>query len=100
MSILIKGMEKPKSCTECIFEVIDTSGYPRCVIIQEMVVDGNLFNRCPLIEIPTPHGRLIDEDTFICRMDDSFRMAGLHGADYRKVKRWLKNAQTILEAEE
>lgn len=49
--IAISNMWKPKSCAECEFEVIDTSGYPRCVIMQEMVVDGNLFNRCPLEEI-------------------------------------------------
>ena len=49
--IAIPDMKKSKECTECPFEVIDTSGYPRCVIVQEMVVDGNLFNSCPLIEI-------------------------------------------------
>lgn len=51
MGAYIKNMEKPKSCAECQFEVIDTSGFTRCVIIQEMVVDGNLFNRCPLEEV-------------------------------------------------
>lgn len=45
------NMEKPKSCAECPFEVIDTSGHTRCVLLQEMIVDGNLFNRCPLEEI-------------------------------------------------
>lgn len=51
MGVYIANMEKPKSCAECPFEVIDTSGYPRCVIMQEMVVDGNLFNDCPLEEV-------------------------------------------------
>ena len=50
MGIYIPNMEKSKACAECPFEVIYTSGYPRCVIMQEMVVDGNPFNRCPLIE--------------------------------------------------
>lgn len=49
--IAIPNIKKPKSCAECPFEVIGISGYPRCVIMQEMVVDGNLFNRCPLIDI-------------------------------------------------
>lgn len=49
--IAIPNIDKPKSCTECPFEVIGISGYPRCVIVQEMVVDGNLFNRCQIIEI-------------------------------------------------
>lgn len=85
MSILIKGIDMPKDIDEL-----------------RLIINGMSIAIEPteVIQIPTPHGRLIDEDTFICRMDDSFRMAGLHGADYRKVKRWLKNAQTILEAEE
>ena len=60
MGIYMPNIEKPKQCAGCQFEVIDTTGYPRCVVMRKMVVDGNLFNRCPLVEIPTPHGRLID----------------------------------------
>lgn len=37
--IAIPDMDKPKSCTECPFEVIGISGYPRCVIMQETVAD-------------------------------------------------------------
>lgn len=64
MGIYMPNIEKPKQCAGCQFEVIDTTGYPRCVVMRKMVVDGNLFNRCPLVEIPTPHGRLIDADLF------------------------------------
>lgn len=69
MSVLIKGMEMPQSCDECW--ALDESGdYPYCLITGE--TEGYRFNtkkykmhRCPLIEVPTPHGRLIDADTFI-----------------------------------
>lgn len=52
MSILIKGMEMPKNCDECFLS------------------EWNLFNErfycpfddCQLIEVPTPHGDLIDRD--------------------------------------
>lgn len=99
MSVLIKGMKMPKACINCDVHI----AHDYCDHFAQFGTgprkDGR-YDDCPLIEIPTPHGRLIDEGALICRMDDSFRMAGLHGADYRKVKRWLKNAQTILEAEE
>ena len=94
MGAYIKGIEIPK---EQIWGV---------EVVFRMEKDGSLYSitetiePTQVVEIPTSHGRMIDADALICRMDDSFRMAGLHGADYRKVKRWLKNAQTILEAEE
>lgn len=87
MSILIKGMEMPKTCGECEARHLAKCG----VTLQWLLGPEDYYKTkkedCPLVEIKTPHGRLIDEDALICRMDDSFRMAGLHGADYRKVKR-------------
>ena len=50
MSILIKGMSKPKTCDDCIVPL------SKCDYLQKRADD------CPLIEIPTPHGRIIDED--------------------------------------
>ncbi len=51
MSVLIKGMEMPKNCTEC---------HARC----RLYLNGRKFRHpnCPLIEVKTPHGRLIDAD--------------------------------------
>lgn len=106
MGVYIPNMEMPKTCFSCSFNdglfcsLIDNDSDALLSDDPVEEVSTSRLYACPLIEIPTPHGRLIDEGTFICRMDDSFRMAGLNGADYRKVKRWLKNARTILEAEE
>ena len=59
MSILIKGMDMPISCEKC----------PLCYDYLHCSIDDSLhmslYNRhpnCPLVEIPTPHGRLIDAD--------------------------------------
>lgn len=57
MSILIKGMDMPISCEKCPF----CYDYLHCSIDDSLHM--YLYNRhpnCPLIEIPTPHGRLID----------------------------------------
>ena len=68
MSVLIK-MEMPESCYYCPFADGVWQKNKRCLINgEEMPRDGrdvqqNHIN-CPLVEVPTPHGRLIDADTF------------------------------------
>ena len=73
MSILIRSMETPTSCDKCRFCV---NGFTDTVPMYECAVqscenvsvlvesDGKPFDFrpdwCPLVEIPTPHGRLID----------------------------------------
>ena len=73
MSILIKGMEMPKHAG--VNEDKDT--VYRCIVIAhpdnsaELVIDtefaspydnGHNVKRYPLVEVPTPHGRLIDAE--------------------------------------
>jgi hypothetical protein len=63
MAVLIKDMEMPKECKFCFFvekceqrhyEMIkDEDGYYMTILVKD---------NCPLVEIPTPHGRLIDAD--------------------------------------
>ena len=78
MSILIKGMEKPMSCDDCIVPL------SRCDFLQRRA------DECPIVEIPTPHGRLIDrDDIYIGRWDIDTDLA-----------EQIQNAPTILEAEE
>ena len=62
MSILINGMEMPKNCADCLLE--DTYDGYNCRIALKSANWG-LGERpswCPLTELPTPHGDLIDRD--------------------------------------
>lgn len=53
MGVYIKGIEMPKNCFDCeIFGLCSLKDR------LEHIKDRN--PDCPLIEIPTPHGRLID----------------------------------------
>lgn len=80
MSILIKGMSKPKTCDDCIVPL------SKCDYLQKRADD------CPLVEIPTPHGRLIDGDKIGAEAEQT-----LYGeVSYEDIA----NAPTILEAEE
>ena len=61
MSILIKKMEMPKGCWACPFAV---GKHYECLFTKKSYNWG-LTTRpsdCPLIEVQSPHGRLIDAD--------------------------------------
>ena len=68
-SILIKGMDMPKSCADCFFR----QAAPNSLDVYFCYADKNnryavhdkrpLF--CPLVEVPTPHGDLIDKDLLL-----------------------------------
>ena len=79
MSILIKGMEIPKNCSVCpMLEgdaddglchaanrwLDDDECWIWCVYLDGEIDDSKPLN-CPLIEVPTPHGRLKDVDIII-----------------------------------
>ena len=53
MSVLIKGMEMPKSCSDCKLRM--------AVGCCGNLPHNTRMPNCPLVEIP-PHGRLIDAD--------------------------------------
>ena len=58
MSVLIKGMEMPHDCDSCkVSDILD------CPLWKPMDI-GERHPECPLVEVPTPHGRLTDADKF------------------------------------
>ena len=61
MSVLIKGMEMPALCQECDL-YIEGACYAKGYRDYRSIMDMSKPDDCPLIEIPTPHGRLIDAD--------------------------------------
>lgn len=61
MSILIKGMDMPKCCCDCL--LYDSAGF--CASDPTREFEDYNHKRpddCPLSEMPTPHGDLIDRD--------------------------------------
>lgn len=57
MSVLITGMEMPTNCRCCNLGL-------HCPKMQ--FEDSNRPDDCPLVEVPTPHGRLNDADAHTC----------------------------------
>ena len=86
MSILIKGMNIPKDCIECmrimLWNVFE------CDVSD--VEEGQRLSSCPLVDVPTPHGRLIDADELL-----------EHKTDHDMISTHLiYNAPTVIESEE
>lgn len=85
MSILIKGIDMPKE-GEHILALIKNDG--KCSYFEETTL-SRIMKTTEAIQIPTPHGRLIDrDDIYIGRWDIDSDLA-----------EQIQNAPTILEEE-
>ena len=91
MSVLIRGIEIPKSCWDC-FACHD--GW--CIINQKIEGHRTVTHSCPLVEVPK-HGDLIDRDAYCkqCYEDTHFLCGDDPGCEFCK----FKDAPTIIESE-
>ena len=66
MSLIIKGMKLPEKCDNCpCYDYIDyVCRADDCFAPFDVENSEERSEHCPLIEIRTPHGRLIDADAF------------------------------------
>lgn len=73
MSLIIKGMKMPCMCCVCPCHDWDMEAnryYCQALKDEPRIIDENTRrDDCPLIEIPTPHGRLIDADALQAEAD-------------------------------
>lgn len=93
MSVLIKGMEMPKDCVSCRWH--ERWG---CELTG---IGTNTAKGCPLVSIPTPHGRLIDADAVLSQYNGFIQTAQCDYAEgLRDAAEDIKTAPTIIEAEE
>lgn len=95
MSILIKGMEMPKGADQIWIDVWGSQG-----LLANKIVSVE-----DIVEIPTPHGRLIDRSVLfeeyqnlcnglLCRDCPFFKENSC------SIEEWILNQPPILEAEE
>lgn len=115
MSILIKGMEMPVTCCQCKEMVYnpeikweqagkEEEGGWVCLLTGELIDNTKREEHCPLIEVPTPHGRLIDADDFDSRIRAAGGLADEELTDDFKdgvlsVLTLMKTQNTVIEAE-
>ena len=63
MSVLIKGMEMPMSCEVCRLRF----NCAESIRLSKRPID------CPLVEVPTPHGKLIDREKLAMHMSKAHK---------------------------
>ena len=101
MSVIVKGMEMPKTCNDCglrdSFDCWITDSY----------IEARFSKRnedCPLIELP-PHSDLIDRNKLLRRAKKESTYAwkmNLHARTETILNQfidWLDEAPTVIEAE-
>ena len=99
-SVMIKGMEMPSGCYDCpILQSSDGCFDFECPFNSYLLwhnaedVIRYRSDSCPLVEVPTPHGRLIDADEL--KKD----RINLYGTTDVVLMVDIENAPTIIEAE-
>ena len=109
MSILIKGMEMPSRCNMCQLRDLCYDYY---ICRAKKLNDGRYLDvddvkykrhiKCPLVEVPTPHGRLIDEEAIYNNVKSRCNNCHIRACAICGVTRILndiRTAPTIIEAE-
>ena len=99
MSYIVPG-DKPQECRKCPYINL----YTDCILIRgsgrfETVVEQ--YAHCPLIEIHTPHGRLIDADKLLEKAYWDYNEAIHDYNNFKVVSAYgIADAPTIIEAED
>ena len=107
MSVLIKGMEMPSRCNMCQLRDLCFDYY---ICRAKKLNDGLYLDvdvddvkdrrhiKCPLVEVPTPHGRLIDADKLVWFIDNHIA-SGKKWVEFETIKDMINSLPTIIEAE-
>ena len=102
MSVLIKGMDMPETCSDCEWSYYVGNGRAMCKRVSMTDKTDIMTKRradfCPLIEVP-PHGDLADKDKLMKEFMDS-DLDHLQRDDWKEVIQIVSDAPTVIEAEE
>lgn len=120
MGVYIKDVEMPKNCAECRFCVngfADNAPMYECACqsydnVSVLIDDhGQPFDFrpewCPLIEVPIPHGRLMDADELYGAIVDKgqrnergkYRIGEYWELTGREIREVINGQSSIIEAE-
>ena len=97
MSVLIKGMKMPENCAKCI--CADDDGR-FCAAAHEYIPMLGKPAFCPLVEVPTPHGRLVEFIDVKVKVNEDDGTEEVCVGDVFKAYYEMKKAPTVIEAEE
>ena len=111
MSVIVMGMEMPKCCADCTGGMYERNEHDELCFVcgfiknqhpwecEHAEIDGidttkARANFCPLIEVPTPHGDLVDRTELLAEYDRQ------HKGPAGGARRIMEQATAIIKAEE
>jgi len=98
MSYIVPNSNKPVRCNRCPFIDADSLN---CTLMEDSYIYVELVSQhkyCPLVEIPTPHGRLGDLDKLMTEFMDS-DLDYLQRDDWKEIIQIVSDAEVVIEAE-
>ena len=104
MSVLIKGMKIPQNCLICPcleYNMFDDNIDGYCKILKTEITNSDERHpNCPLVEILTPHGNLVDLSDMV-HPNDSMRLMTIDEQLGRTCEGWSaeKKEYIIIKAE-
>ena len=101
MSLIINGMDMPYCCVVCPFKEMYNDGLLCKATKPHQYIPKFLHKRnekCPLSELLTPHGRLIDTDKLVWFIDNHIA-SGKKWVEFETIKNMINSLPTIVEAE-
>lgn len=114
MSVIVRGMDMPKNCSDCPLNydqmscsVTGTGWWSDTMVLMDFDSCKERLHNCPLIDIPTPHGRLGDLNALWDRMSKYSDNEGAkmpYGDNDFMIHRdsaceLIEDAPTVIEAE-
>ena len=98
MSVLIKGMQIPKNCSDCPLNydmmscmITGSRWWSDTMVLMDFDCQESRLYDCPLVELPEHHGRLIDAD----EMKNLWTGCSINGS----ISPLLDARPTVVEAE-
>ena len=100
MSVIVKNMEMPTNCSDCPLnydqmacKVTGTRWWSDTMMLMNFDSENERLYDCPLVEIPTPHGDLVDRSELLAEYDHQ------HKGPAGGARQMMVDAPTVIEAE-
>ena len=100
MGVYVKGMEMPKNCMECPFSdheawcLIPGDSKKRYYCPTEVISE-----HCPLVEVPEPHGKLVEFIDVTTYEDDDSGTEEVNLGEAFAAYFKMREAKPVIEAE-
>ena len=89
MGVYVKNMEMPRDCMECPFSDNE----------EWCLIPGVISEHCPLVEVPEPHGKLVEFIDVTTYEDDDSGTEEVNLGEAFAAYFKMREAKPVIEAE-